>query len=397
MGKEKTELEKIQDKVNEDVIRVNEKIKILGEHLDILNTTLIDIQEKFDKIQNVPSAEKIKYEELKQIRINWKKQVDEIIKNYERTKIKNKGAAVAGGVAGAGIGAGVAVATLGSGAAMGIATVFGVASTGTAVSALSGAAAANAALAWLGGGALVAGGGGMAAGQAFLALFGPIGWGIAGLSVIASGIFFWKSKNDQKCLEDLLIRISGRDLKTYKLVINELDNRIKQIDNGNIELKVAARVISSLGLDYNEMTEEQQYGLKKYIHLMVLCTQLLVNPIKKLQPKYTEEDFDEYIKCTPKKHKEWHISSQNINIFSFESYERKMSKTFEMYKKLNVTLANFLYKIRVNELEKKLLWKLFRNNKEFLESMNVTKENFKIDIFETVLEVLDFKDRKSVV
>ena len=61
---------------------------------------------------------------------------------------------------------------------MGIATTFGVASTGTAISALSGAAATNAALAWLGGGALAVGGGGMAAGNAFLALAGPVGCAI---------------------------------------------------------------------------------------------------------------------------------------------------------------------------------------------------------------------------
>lgn len=354
---------------------------------------MTDIQDKFDKIQNIPSAEKIQYEELKQIRLNWKKQVDEIIKNYEKTKTKNKDAAVAGGVAGAGIGAGVAVAALGPSVAMGIATVFGVASTGTAVSALSGAAAVNAALAWLGGGALAAGGGGMVAGEAFLALMGPIGLAIAGFGIIAGGLLFWKNKKDQKCLEDLFIRISNRDLKSFELVIDDLNHRIKQIDNENVELKVAIRVMPSLGLDYNKMTEGQQQELKKYIHLMTLCTQLLVNPIKELQPKYTEKDFDEYIKCTPKKHKEWHISSQNINIFSFESYERKISKTFEIYRKLNVTLANFLYKININEIEKKLLWKSFRNNKEFLKSMNVTKKNFDIDIFDTVLEALNFKYR----
>ena len=71
-------------------------------------------------------------------------------------------------------------------AAMWVATTFGTASTGTAISALSGAAATNAALAWLGGGALAAGGGGMAAGHALLALAGPVGWGIAGTSALAS-------------------------------------------------------------------------------------------------------------------------------------------------------------------------------------------------------------------
>ena len=48
---------------------------------------------------------------------------------------------------------------------------------------MSGAAAANAALAWLGGGALAAGGGGMVAGEAFLALMGPIGLAIAGVEL----------------------------------------------------------------------------------------------------------------------------------------------------------------------------------------------------------------------
>ena len=389
MKKGKTELEKMQDKVQKMVVRVNEKITILGEHLGILNTTLTNIQEEFDKVQNIPNEEKMRYEELKQIRLNWKNQVDEIIKKYE--EIKNKDAAAAG-VAGVGIGAGVAVAALGPGVAMGIATTFGVASTGTAISALSGVAAMNAGLAWLGGGALIAGGGGMAAGEAFLALMGPIGLAIAGVGVIAGGLLFWKNKNDQKCLENLFIRISNRDLKSFELAINELDNRIKQIDNGNIELKVAIRVIPNLGLDYNKMTEEQQQELKKYIHLMVLCTQLLVDPIKELQPKYTEKDFDKYIKHTPKKYKEWHISSQNINISSFESYGKKI---FEEYKKLNVTLANLLYKININETEKKLLWKSFRNNEKFLESMSITKKNFNIDIFDTVLEALNFKYRNT--
>lgn len=364
MKKGKTELEKMQDKVQKMVVRVNEKITILGEHLGILNTTLTNIQEEFDKVQNIPNEEKMRYEELKQIRLNWKNQVDEIIKKYE--EIKNKDAAAAG-VAGVGIGAGVAVAALGPGVAMGIATTFGVASTGTAISALSGAAATYASLAWLGGGALAAGGGGMAAGEAFLALMGPVGLAIAGFGIIAGGLLFWKNKNDQKCLENLFIRISNRDLKSFELAINELDDRIKQIDNGNIELKVAIRVIPNLGLDYNKMTEEQQQELKKYIHLMALCTQLLVNPIKELQPKYTNEDLDEYIK---RKYSAWYSSSEKRSI---------------------IALANLLYKINTNEIEKKLLWKSLRDNKEFLKSIDVTKEDFKINIFDIVSKVLNFK------
>lgn len=85
--------------------------------------------------------------------------------------------------------AGVGVAALGPTAAMAVATTFGTASTGTAISALSGAAATNAALAWLGGGALAAGGGGMASGGALLALAGPVGWSVAGTAVVGSAVY----------------------------------------------------------------------------------------------------------------------------------------------------------------------------------------------------------------
>ena len=59
-------------------------------------------------------------------------------------------------------------ATAGYTGAIGLATSIGAASTGTAISSLSGAAAWNATLAWFGGGAIAAGGGGMALGTIVL-------------------------------------------------------------------------------------------------------------------------------------------------------------------------------------------------------------------------------------
>lgn len=58
----------------------------------------------------------------------------------------------------------IGAAAAGYGGAMSLATSVGVASTGTAISGLSGAAATNATLAWLGGGSIAAGGGGIALG-----------------------------------------------------------------------------------------------------------------------------------------------------------------------------------------------------------------------------------------
>lgn len=133
---------------------------------------------------------------------------------------------------GAGTAAGAAVATIAPSAALWVATTFGTASTGTAISALSGAAATNAALAWLGGGAVAAGGGGVAAGQALLSLAGPIGWGIAGVSVIVSVLIAWKErkkiseeKKDEidrvkRCtesLQELIGNIDALSLKTDAL------------------------------------------------------------------------------------------------------------------------------------------------------------------------------------
>ena len=97
--------------------------------------------------------------------------------------------------AGAGVAGSMAIASLAPSAAMWVATTFGTASTGTAISALSGAAAQSAALAWLGGGALAAGGGGVSAGTALLALSGPIGWSIGGATLLTSVVLFANKKH----------------------------------------------------------------------------------------------------------------------------------------------------------------------------------------------------------
>lgn len=94
----------------------------------------------------------------------------------------------------AGVGGGAAVA--GGSILTALATTFGTASTGAAISSLSGVAASNAVLAWIGGGAVAAGGGGMALGSTILSLMGPVGWGIAGLSIVGGG-WSLRNKNDK--------------------------------------------------------------------------------------------------------------------------------------------------------------------------------------------------------
>lgn len=362
--KKKSKLQVAQDKAQAAIKETNNAIGELGGYTRSLYKSLTSIQEQFDKIRNVPSEQKIQYEELKKIRLNWKQQVVKIEKDYKNATVKNAGV----GTAGAGLG--VAVVTMGPTVAMGVATTFGVASTGTAISTLSGAVATNAALAWLGGGALAAGGGGMAAGEAFLALAGPVGWAMACVSLLASGLIFWKSKSDKNHLENVFIAISERDIKSYELAIIELKERISRIIDENSKLNDAIGEIESFGLDYNKMSEAQQYALGSYVNLMLSSTQLLVNPIQGLLPKFSEEDFDSFMS--------W--KDREIN-----------KETCTEHKDFIVSLANLLYKIELYDRDKKLLWKSLRNNKKMLKSMDISKKEFDLEIMNAIMEALNFK------
>ena len=150
--------------------------------------------------------------------------------------------------------AGGATALGGSAAAMAIATTFGTASTGAAISSLGGAAAANAALAWLGGGTLAAGGAGISGGAALLGMFGPIGWGIAGVAGVALVVSstFKKKKNDKAIQE----------IKQYSQACDDLLSKINQTINSiheihhrtegllvNIDISKFQRFVSNFNTD----------------------------------------------------------------------------------------------------------------------------------------------------
>ena len=86
----------------------------------------------------------------------------------QRLRLESRLAAMLGRGAG-GAAAGAAVGGLGAYGTLTAALTFGTASTGAAISGLSGVAASSAAFAWLGGGSLAAGGAGIAGGTALLA------------------------------------------------------------------------------------------------------------------------------------------------------------------------------------------------------------------------------------
>lgn len=161
--------------------------------------------------------------------------------------------------AGAGLAAGASVAFMAPTAAMWVATTFGTASTGAAISTLSGAAATNAALAWLGGGALAAGGNGIAGGTAFLAMAGPVGWSIAGATLLSSILVLSvkkmklnKEKNEEiQAVKENIERVREMDAK-----IGAFLDETTEIRNGlNNQY---AKAVHLYGADYQSLDEDEK-------------------------------------------------------------------------------------------------------------------------------------------
>lgn len=213
------------------------------------------IEGLINNIANHPKSFDADFEEIKANKKEFKEAIEYANEELEAAK---KSAASSG----AGIAAGTAVASMAPSAAMWIATTFGTASTGTAISTLSGAAATNAALAWLGGGAAAAGGGGMAAGNALLALAGPVGWGIAGVSILTSIALFARKKI--KLAEEKNKEIT--DVKTNTAAIKETTAKINKLKEEHITLygKLSKSFLEDLkfaGCDYRKLKEDEQLKL----------------------------------------------------------------------------------------------------------------------------------------
>ena len=217
---------------------------------------LIDNIETFvNSIANRPKEFDTEFEEINTNRKHFTESCEFANKELQAAR-------EAAGGAGAGLAAGATVAFMGPTAAMWIATTFGTASTGTAISTLSGAAATNAALAWLGGGALAAGGGGTAAGTALLAMAGPIGWSIAGATLLTSIVLFAKKRlklNKEKNSEIESVKANTEKVK-------ELDEKIKSIIDetkgisGNLK-KAYTECLTYFGCNYNDLSDEQKLKL----------------------------------------------------------------------------------------------------------------------------------------
>lgn len=235
------------------------------------------VEERINKLANKPKEFETKLEAI-----------DVEIQNFEDKQIaisqSIKEAELASGstAATASLSAlGVTVATLGPTAAMGVATTFGVASTGTAISSLTGAAANSAALAWLGGGSVAAGGGGVAAGNAFLALAGPVGWGIAGAMLTASvGAGVVANRKNEEVAKEAIeeqkkVELLARQLKEKVIEVTELIELTGKQTEG-----IYLANLSLTGMDYSLFTDDEKYQAGALVNSTLSLTAMVNKEIR---------------------------------------------------------------------------------------------------------------------
>ena len=235
-----------------------DSVKLIQE-IELLLNSIANKPKEFEKTISDIQAEQKKFRDA-----------EEYAAEAMKAAVKS-GISVAAGVAG-----GAAVASMAPSAAMWVATTFGTASTGTAISTLSGAAATKAALAWLGGGALSAGGAGVAGGQALLALAGPIGWGITGVTTAASVVALGhKNKKiaDEAIAEAKKITIAGAEVNESSAKIQHLiDETVMLMD----DLRDMSRANTLLrDANYLELSENEQYRLGAMVNSTLALAEML--------------------------------------------------------------------------------------------------------------------------
>ena len=157
----------------------------------------------------------------------------------------------------AGLVAGGAVGVFGGSALTAVAMSIGTASTGAAISGLTGVAATNAALAWLGGGAIAAGGAGIAGGEALLALTGPIGWAIGGAAAVGTGL--WARGKNATAAEEMqqqTVAINA-EIASIMALVAEVRERTRLMTRTYLNLSERLLSIEHVSTDYNEWNDAE--------------------------------------------------------------------------------------------------------------------------------------------
>lgn len=274
---------RLADRAEEMIVTAKEKttreIEALGEQkLRILSGTVNDFVTTFEKIKNIQLNDSKGLDELKYFDSQSPEFLELKKVSMEAKKIAVNGVGALGG--------GVLLAVGTYNVVMGgLGGLLVTATTGTALSSLTGVAATNATLAWLGGGALSVGGFGMTGGAVVL------GGLVVGPALALGGTLFAKQadkayRNAQSNYEEA--KTFEEQAKTIESMLTAIGKRAEQLRNVLSDLdRVFAglnadmqTVIRDRGRNWNEYRETDKIRIYKCAQMaqvvkMVLDTSLL--------------------------------------------------------------------------------------------------------------------------
>ena len=263
--KAKIKFEKEVRSYDENVINLNKKIDWLHYEKERTYYVLKNVETCLNMLKNTPEKMIIELNSAKLEISTFEKEIDIIKKELEKIEFS----AVTSGVktAAAGVAAGTTVVGFAPSAAMAVATTFGTASTGVAISSLSGEAATN------------------AAGTALLALAGPIGWAIGGTGLIFSGLSI-NGKNKQ-AVEKYNEEVTNirKEIVKLKLISAEIDRVGSGLRTDRDILKSKLSLAQdTYPKNYDEMNNDQR------LYLGAIVNQLRVTS-KKINEKIEVENI----------------------------------------------------------------------------------------------------------
>ncbi len=276
-------VENAKEKLNLQREEVSHSLNALGqEKIFVLNNSVKGFLDTFEKIKNVDFHNTEGLEELKNLHITQE--------DFQQLKeLENFAANVVGGTA-----MGVAGGVLTGMAAWGGASAFAAASTGTAISTLSGAAATNATLAFFGGGALSAGGLGMAGGTVVL------GGLIAGPALAVMGLVVG-AKTDEKLDKALANKAQADEiaesLSTASVQCSSIRRRtnmfyglLAHLDTYMLPLVwEMEEIFDAEGDDYSKYKIESQKIIAQAAQTVMTIKSVLDSPILTQEGELTEE------------------------------------------------------------------------------------------------------------
>ena len=249
---------------------------------EVMNTSINRFITSFEKIKIIEFRNSAGFNELRNLKFDRQDLL-------ELRNLRNVFSSAANGIlVGVPIGA---VITCG---AMGLVSVFGTASTGTAIGSLSGAAANNATLAWFGGGSLKAGGFGMAGGNFVLgglAIIPPI---LSACSAMRSSarenlgiarVNLAKVEAFAADMEAAVVRMHAIEQRAVQFT-----NLLNKLNSGFVPLTYRLEyIVKNYGIDYRSYTTEQQNTIAACVAMAKAIKSVLDTPILDKDGSLTNE------------------------------------------------------------------------------------------------------------